>query len=105
MTQEVKVKPADSDPSNDIQVTVTYLPARKPAHLKFPAITPLSQVKAAILDEFNVAEGPTPDGQSQVVFFLYDDGQQLTDLSRSIGSVPEHGLHAKLKLVKQIVQG
>lgn len=105
MTQETKIKAGDDDPSNDIQVTVTYLPARKPANFKFPATTPLSAVKAAVLNEFGVAEGPTPDGQSQVVFFLYDDDRQLTDLSQGIGSIADHGHHAKLKLVKQIVQG
>lgn len=105
MTQEAKVQAGGGDPSSDIQVTVTYLPARKPANLKFPATTPLSAVKAAVLNEFGVAEGPTPDGQSQIVFFLYDDDRQLTDLSQEVGSVADHGHHAKLKLVKQIVQG
>jgi hypothetical protein len=88
-----------------IKVTITYLAARKPAEFVFPANTTLEKVKQAAMDEFRVTEGPTPDGQSRIVFFLYDDEQQLTDLSRTIGDIADHSRHVKLKLVKQIIQG
>lgn len=92
-------------PAPVIQVTATYLPARKPAQLDFSADTTLADVKAAILAEFKVVEGPAPDGQSQIVFQIYDDQQQLSDFSVTIGAIAAPGHHATLKLVKQIIQG
>ena len=106
MSQDsTKTSAAAADNAGTIQVAATYLAARKPANLKFPAVTPLSEVKAAILDAFKLEEGPTPDGQSQIVYHLYDGEAKLTDLSRTIGSVAEPGKHAKLNIVKQIIQG
>lgn len=46
-----------------------------------------------------------PRWASQIVFHLYDGEAKLTDLSRKIGSVAEPGKHAKLNIVKQIIQG
>lgn len=88
-----------------IGVTATYLPARQPAQLKFAEATSLAEVKAGIMAEFGVAEGSTPDGQSQIVFQVFDQNEQLTDMSRTIGQVAAPARHVKLNLVKQIVQG
>ena len=96
---------ADGPHDGQVRVTTTYLPARKPVQLDFAEDTPLGDVKAAIMGKFGVEEGPTPDGQSQVVFQLFEKDGQLTDLTRTIGNVATPGLHAKLNLVKQIIQG
>lgn len=92
-------------PPDDIHVTVTLVTARKPAQFDFPEETPLSAVKAQAMDEFGVEEGPTPDGQGQVVYQIFDKTQELTDLTRTIGAIAAPGRHAKLNLVKQIIQG
>lgn len=88
-----------------IGVTATYLPARQPAQLKFPETASVGDVKSGIMDKFGVAEGPTPDGQGQIVFQVFDQNEQLTDMSRTIGDVAGPARHVKLNLVKQIIQG
>lgn len=88
-----------------IGVTATYLPARQPAQLTFSESAGVAAVKTGIMEKFGVAEGPTPDGQSQIVFQLFDRDEQLTDMSRTIGDVAAPARHVKLNLVKQIVQG
>lgn len=87
-----------------ISVTINYLPARKPLQLEFPADATLNSVKAEAMNKLGVKEETLPDG-TQIVFQLFDDDEQLTDLSRTIGDVAAPGRHAKLNLVKQIVQG
>lgn len=89
----------------DIKVTITYLPARRPLQLEVPPITTVGTLKAQALEAFKEKEGPTDDGQGQIVFKLYDDERELTDLGETIGAVAGHSGHAKLKLVKQILQG
>ena len=89
----------------DVKVTITYLPARKPLQLEVPPSTTVGALKAQALEAFKEKEGPTPDGQGQVVFSLFDDERELTDLNETIASVAGKSGHAKLKLVKQIVQG
>lgn len=88
-----------------IKVTATYLPARQPAQLAFSETASVGSVKSGIMEKFGVAEGPTPDGQGQIVFQLFDMNEQLTDMSRTIGDVAAPARHVKLNLVKQIVQG
>lgn len=98
--------PAKGPPDKTtIEVTAIYLPARQPAQLKFPETASVGEVKAGIMDKFGVAEGPTPDGQGQLVFQLFDQDEQLTDMSRTIGDVAAPARHVKLNLVKQIIQG
>lgn len=88
-----------------IGVTATYLPARQPAQLKFAEVTSVGDVKTGIMAAFGVAEGPTPDGQAQIVYQVFDQNEQLTDMSRTIGDVAAPARHVKLNLVKQIIQG
>lgn len=98
--------PAKGPPDDEtIGVTATYLPARQPAQLTFPETAGVGAVKTGIMEKFGVAEGPTPDGQGQIVFQLFDKDEQLTDMSRTIGDVAAPSRHVKLNLVKQIVQG
>ena len=100
-THSAKVPPDETT----IGVTATYLPARQPAQLKFPDTASVGEVKSGIMEKFGVAEVPTPDGQGQIVFQIFDQDQQLTDMSRTIGDVATPARHLKLNLVKQIVQG
>lgn len=92
-------------PPDDIHVTVTLVTARSPAQFDFPGETALSVVKAEAMNEFGVEEGPTPDGQGQVVYQIFAKTQELTDLTQTIGAIAAPGRHAKLNLVKQIIQG
>jgi hypothetical protein len=97
--------PGSGPKPKDIKVTITYLPARRPLQLEVPPTTTVGALKAQALEAFKEKEGPTPDGQGQIVFSLFDDERQLTDLDETIGAVVGKSGHAKLKLVKQIVQG
>jgi len=97
--------PGKGPKPKDIKVTITYLSARKPLQLEEPPTTTIGAIKAQALDAFGVQEGPTPDGQGQIVFKLYDDDRELTDLHETIDAVAGNSGHAKLKLVKQILQG
>ena len=97
--------PGNGPKPKDLNVTITYLSARKPLQLKVPPATAVGTLKAEALTAFKEKEGPTPDGQGQVVFKLYDDERELTDLDETIGAVAGNSGHAKLKLVKQILQG
>jgi hypothetical protein len=88
-----------------IQVTATYVPARKPFEGDFPENATVGEVKAAIMTAFGIEQGPTPDGKGQVVFHLFDKTGELTDMGRTIADVAAPGRHAQLNLVKQIIQG
>ena len=89
---------------SQIEVTATYAPARKPFQDKFADEASLGEVKGAIMTAFGVSEGPAPNG-GQVVFQLFDKDGELTDMTRTIADVAAPGRHAKLNLVKQIIQG
>jgi len=97
--------PGNGPKAKDIKVTITYLPARRPLELEVPPTTTVGTLKAKALEAFKEKEGPTPDGQGQIVFKLFDDERELTDLEETIGTVAGNSGHAKLKLVKQILQG
>jgi len=104
MTNDKEKGPADGPHEGHIRLTATYLPARKPFQDDFPESATVGDVKAAILTGFGVSEGPAPGG-GQIVFQLFDSEGELTDMSRTIADVAAPGRHAKLNLVKQIIQG
>ncbi len=97
--------PAEGSKPKNMKVTITYLPARKPLVLDVPQSTTIGTLKSKALDAFKEKEGPTPDGQGQIVFSLFDADHQLTDLDETIGASAGSSGHVKLKLVKQIIQG
>jgi hypothetical protein len=90
---------------SDIHVKVVYAPAAdkfNDPHVK-PTET-VGQLKATVLNFFELKEGPRPDG-SVATYTLYHDKTPLEDMALTIGAVA-HGEHTlDLKLAEQIVQG
>lgn len=92
-------------PVDEIKLSVTFIGAKKPFESRIPPATTVGAIKEAALNEFDLAEGPTPDGKDQITFSLFDGKTKLEDLSQSIGAVAGQARSVHLKLVKKIIQG
>lgn len=91
-------------PDDQLNVVVHYPPAAKPYHARVPPTETVGELKADVLDEFGLKEGPQPDG-SNVAYTLYSGKTPLENMSETLGAIAGHSKELQLKLAQQITQG
>lgn len=96
---------SESGVSNALQVTVRYAAAIEPFHDKdADAGETLASLKARVLVAFGLTEGAPTEGGT-FTYKLFKNKDELTDLSRTIGSVVGHARAVVLKLSQEVKQG
>lgn len=104
MTASIHTPVAGDATHHHLTVQVRYPAAPRPfidSHVS-PTET-VGQLKARILDAFEVSETSGPDGQT--LYILYHEDERLDDMARTLGQIAGHEHVLKLKLVQQLVQG
>ena len=95
----------ESGVANALQVTVRYAAAIEPFHDKDAnAGETLASLKARVLVAFGLTEGAPTEGGT-FTYKLFHNKDELTDLSRTIGSVGGHASAVVLKLSQEVKQG
>ncbi len=104
MTASIHTPAAGDAAHRHLTVQVRYPAAPRPfvdSHAS-PTET-VGQLKARVLDAFEVSETSGPDGQT--LYILYHEDERLDDLARTLGQIAGREHVLKLKLVQQLVQG
>ncbi len=99
--------PEDRDigTAKGLEVTVRYAAAIEPFHDKHadPEET-LASLKTRVLSAFGLTEGAPTEGGT-FTYKLFHNKDELTDLSKSVGSFGGHPRAVTLKLSQEVKQG
>jgi hypothetical protein len=92
-----------SDTHQQIGVKVVYPSGHHPAEKDFPPETLLQEVKQFAVTFFGLQEGP--DGQNQIVFFLYHKDDKIENLGQPLSAIADGHKNVNFRLAKEVIAG